>query len=245
MLNYDHTGTAREAVDVTRGWSLMSSEDEASNKEAYLGQSYIDLGSNLRKTWPPSCIALLLAYKRWLFELNAQKMELANEEPEDRKSALKELMHQVWNHYRIVLGFFDTAIGKIESGNDLIPSAAPEVASVITVTDDAPRSPLAPVHEASFSSPFAGSEDDVSEVQENPRTFLKRLPVDDPEDQPEAKRDSSPFTGFGETPSRKTRYYDFPIKRKPQPSPKVNRQSLDEIPEEDEAGESSDELDTL
>jgi hypothetical protein len=230
----------------------MSNDDEASGKEAYLGQDCFDLESDIHATWPPSCIKLLSAYKSWLFELNRQKIRLANTKPLVRTDALDELILQVWEHYHTVLGFFDTAIGAIESGNDVIPPPTPDSVR----TGDALSSTLAPVQEA---SPFAIPEDGVSEVQENVRSFfsLKRSREDDTEDQPGAKRDSSPFTVFAETPSRKTHHSDFRILRKPQPrlkrnpsanrqaSRRVERKSLDEIPEEDEAGESSDELDTL
>ena len=53
MFNYDHTGTARKPLDLTQKWSLMSNKVEASDKEAYLGQRYFDLKSDIRKTWPP------------------------------------------------------------------------------------------------------------------------------------------------------------------------------------------------
>jgi hypothetical protein len=265
MFNYDHTGTPRKSLNLTQKWSLMSNSNEASNKESYLSQIYFDLTSDIHRTWPPSCTKLLLAYKTWLFGLNSQKMELANRKPKVRERALTKLMLQVWEHYETVLGFFDTAIGAIESGNDVIPPPTPDSvasgsASASLVSGEALSSPLALVREASLSSPFARPEGDVSEVQENVRRFFssKRPREDDTEDQPEAKRDSSPFTDFPDTPSRKTHYnYDFRILRKPLPSPKrspkanrqsssrAERKSLDEIPEEDEADESADELDTL
>ncbi|RXW21065.1 hypothetical protein EST38_g4776 [Candolleomyces aberdarensis] len=123
MFNYDHTGTARTPLDLSmlQKWALVSNTSEASDKESYLSRRYLDISSGVSKTWPPSCIELLLAYKLWLFKLNSQKMKLANQKPGIREDALNELMLQVSKHYQTVLGLFDTAIEKIESDNDVIP----------------------------------------------------------------------------------------------------------------------------
>ena len=82
-------------------------------------------------------------------------MELANKKPAVRKKALDDLMSQVWEHYKTVLGLFDTALEAIESGNDVIPPPTPasvglESESAGSTSGDAVSSPLAAVREASL-----------------------------------------------------------------------------------------------
>ncbi|RXW13450.1 hypothetical protein EST38_g12405 [Candolleomyces aberdarensis] len=140
-------------------------------------------------------------------------MELANQRPGIREDVLNGLMLQVWEHYQFVLGLFDTAIGKIGSDTDVIPPSSPDSvtpggSNTNPVSGGAPSSPLVYVHEAPLSLPFTSPNHDFSESPEDAgRGFLKRRSEDYPDDQREAKRDSSPFDALPQTPTRKNNLY--------------------------------------
>ncbi|KAJ2914316.1 hypothetical protein MD484_g6092, partial [Candolleomyces efflorescens] len=257
MFNYDYTGAARKPFDLTQQWSLMSNRAEASDKEAYLLREFIEKESDVHTTWPPSCIKLLLDYKSWLCELNRQKNCFTNIKPDVRKSAWDKLMEQIWDHYQTVLGFFDEAIEKMDSGNDVISpptpnSVATQSAGVDPASADEVSSPLGSVHEVSDSSLFSSPRNDVIEAERNAARFLslmslKRPREDGSDDLPKAKRDhrlpsvpSSPCpnTGSPKFPSPRKLHPAFKrmltASRQAAESSRAKGKSLEKIPEEDE-----------
>ncbi|RXW20938.1 hypothetical protein EST38_g4921 [Candolleomyces aberdarensis] len=136
MYEYDHTGTRHAPFQLIKNWTLNPGTPEADSKEAYLGRLIAE--SDVQKSWPPSCIDLLIEFKSFLYGIHQDRTELSTQPPILREDDLKELAEQLPEHYQAVLSLFDKAIGRIESGNDRIPapqSVAPGSSSIVLASE--------------------------------------------------------------------------------------------------------------
>jgi hypothetical protein len=195
MYAYDQTGAERPPFGLLVGWELKDSLNEAESKVSYLGRALVEIESGVGELWPQSCTDLLMEFKDFLHEIYRQKRGLANKAPHIRKEALKKLVRKADEHYKFVVGLFDKAIEKIESGNDgmapPIPEPDPDARS--SSIEPASSSPGRVQEDPLSSDPFADSES-VSQpplsaaVQEETRNFWKRFSEEYPDDQPPAKR---------------------------------------------------------
>ncbi|KAJ2913150.1 hypothetical protein MD484_g7248, partial [Candolleomyces efflorescens] len=193
IYTYDPTGDERSPFNLLIEWELKDNSNEADSKVSYLSRDVVEVESGVEEIWPQSCTHLLIEFKGFLKEIHQEKRRLANLAPDARKAALKKLVRKADEHYKFVLGIFDKAIEKVESGTDGIaqpyePDLDAESSSIEDMSSSPGRFVQAEPDESPFDAdseepPFhAGSEDspfdaDADEAHADPGTLDENLPV--------------------------------------------------------------------